>query len=466
MPGEQNSQFGGGEFGTIVFGPTGYSISLQAVAGSSLSSFILKNGAGGVEFNTFEFGSSEFNGTGNALTHSISLQAVVGTILNASVIVNKGNAEFNAGGFDTFEFGGASGVTTHTITLSVVCSSVSQSIRVCSRILTALSSVAGINVRNIDRVENVVTLTIEATRRAITKSFSLTSATVSTAVAVKAILRLLSAIVSSSGTVVRDVLKSQQATVNTSSAYMRALLKQQGLSSAAITSVIREVALTRQGTSGASPQVLRNVFTTFTGTIGHSASIAFAKTFLIALQAAVSSAQTMQRALRKQLAVASTVAGTVKRALAWARGAVSGIAGDSSLVVQRSTNVNTPRCRVFLVRREQRLWIDNGRVGSMSQSVPFVMPDGLSKDETLDFQIDMTRELAGRVGGSTDAIVSASWTVPTGVTNVSVSNTPTRATIFLKAPTALVGTVFVIKAIITTEQRVYEREFSVEIVNK
>ncbi len=50
-------------------------------------------------------------------------------------------------------------------------------------------------------------------------------------------------------------------------------------------------------------------------------------------------------------------------------------------------------------------------------------------DETLDYYIDWVTFLAG------DTISASTWIVPTGITQVSISNTTTRTTIWLSGGT-------------------------------
>jgi len=75
---------------------------------------------------------------------------------------------------------------------------------------------------------------------------------------------------------------------------------------------------------------------------------------------------------------------------------------------------------------------------------------------TLDYKIDWTTWL------STDTISSAAWTVPTGLTQVSVSNTTTAATIWLSGGTA--GTVYEVVCRITTASgRIDDRTIGIEV---
>jgi len=75
---------------------------------------------------------------------------------------------------------------------------------------------------------------------------------------------------------------------------------------------------------------------------------------------------------------------------------------------------------------------------------------------TLDYKIDWSTWL------STDTISSAAWTVPTGLTQVSVSNTTTAATIWLSGGTA--GTAYeVICRITTATGRIDDRTIGIEV---
>jgi hypothetical protein len=95
----------------------------------------------------------------------------------------------------------------------------------------------------------------------------------------------------------------------------------------------------------------------------------------------------------------------------------------------------------------------------------FIMPDGKAPTEVLDYAIDMTRELANRVNGQSDAISGVVWTVPSGLSEVTSSFTNTEVTIWLSGGT--LGTSYEIVAVITTSNsRVYNRSFILDIVNK
>lgn len=102
--------------------------------------------------------------------------------------------------------------------------------------------------------------------------------------------------------------------------------------------------------------------------------------------------------------------------------------------------------------------------------VIFVMPDGKDPAETLDYSIDMSRELVNRINGSgtvigTDTITGVTWTVPTGLTEVTSSMTASSVTIWLSGGSLFSS--YDVRATITTSNgRTYERSFIINIVEK
>lgn len=96
---------------------------------------------------------------------------------------------------------------------------------------------------------------------------------------------------------------------------------------------------------------------------------------------------------------------------------------------------------------------------------PFVMPDGKTPTELLDFTIDLTRDLVDRPTGVTDTIASVTWVVPSGITNDHTAHDNTHVTIWLSGGT--LGTTYSINAVVTTVGgREIERTFTVKIVSK
>ena len=91
------------------------------------------------------------------------------------------------------------------------------------------------------------------------------------------------------------------------------------------------------------------------------------------------------------------------------------------------------------------------------------MPKTFSKDAqaTLDYAIDWTDWLGS------DTIASSTWSVPSGITSVSTSNTSKKATIFLSGGS--VGSTYQLTNRITTSnspQRVEERSIKILITQK
>ena len=89
------------------------------------------------------------------------------------------------------------------------------------------------------------------------------------------------------------------------------------------------------------------------------------------------------------------------------------------------------------------------------------MPKSFTKDPnaTLDYKVDWTRWL------STDTILTSSWAVPAGLTNVSDSNTTTSATIVLSSGTQ--GTTYeVINSITTAGGFADDRTIKITMVEK
>lgn len=78
---------------------------------------------------------------------------------------------------------------------------------------------------------------------------------------------------------------------------------------------------------------------------------------------------------------------------------------------------------------------------------------------TLDYSVDWSQWLGA------DTLATSTWTVPTGLTQVTASNTTTKTTVWLSGGT--LGTVYTIKNLITTTGgRTDERSFDVEAVQK
>ena len=97
-------------------------------------------------------------------------------------------------------------------------------------------------------------------------------------------------------------------------------------------------------------------------------------------------------------------------------------------------------------------------------SVPSMPPK--VGDEQLDYTIDMTAELAGRLaGGANDTITSCVWTVPTDLTKVSDTFDNNTVTVWLTGGT--LGTVYeVASQIHTAGGRIYHRSFRIKIADR
>lgn len=91
----------------------------------------------------------------------------------------------------------------------------------------------------------------------------------------------------------------------------------------------------------------------------------------------------------------------------------------------------------------------------MSQSNRFIK----DPDATIDFSVDWTDWLG------TDTIVTSTWTVPTGLTSVTETNTTKIATIFLSGGTT--GSSYeIINRITTAEGRTDDRTLLIVVQNK
>jgi hypothetical protein len=90
-------------------------------------------------------------------------------------------------------------------------------------------------------------------------------------------------------------------------------------------------------------------------------------------------------------------------------------------------------------------------------SIPRV--DSKDPSEVLDYQIDMTRELAGRgVGGASDELTTVTWQFPDDLSLVLEQASTTKATVFLRG--GVVGKEYLVTAhMITSSGRTYERSF-------
>lgn len=80
-------------------------------------------------------------------------------------------------------------------------------------------------------------------------------------------------------------------------------------------------------------------------------------------------------------------------------------------------------------------------------------------DEILDYSFDWSRVLDG------DTISASVWTVPTGLTSVTTSKTPTTTTVWLGGGT-LGGAYTLTNRVTTAGSRVFERSASIRIVSK
>lgn len=91
-------------------------------------------------------------------------------------------------------------------------------------------------------------------------------------------------------------------------------------------------------------------------------------------------------------------------------------------------------------------------------------------DATLDYGFDWNRKQAGAADGTGylaagETITSSTWIVPTGITQVSASNTTTTTTIWLSGGT--VGQPYLItNRIVTSALRVDDRTFRVAIADR
>lgn len=80
-------------------------------------------------------------------------------------------------------------------------------------------------------------------------------------------------------------------------------------------------------------------------------------------------------------------------------------------------------------------------------------------DAVLDYEVDWSAWLG------TDTISAVAWTVPTGITQNAVSNTPTTATIWIAGGTK--GISYEVSCEITTAGgRTAKRSFVIEIVSR
>jgi hypothetical protein len=89
-----------------------------------------------------------------------------------------------------------------------------------------------------------------------------------------------------------------------------------------------------------------------------------------------------------------------------------------------------------------------------------------TSDELLDYKIDMTAELAGRLAnGADDTITAVVWTIPTGLTKQTSAFTDSTVTVWLTGGT--LGTTYEVAAqMTTTGGRVYHRSFRLAIKDR
>lgn len=80
-------------------------------------------------------------------------------------------------------------------------------------------------------------------------------------------------------------------------------------------------------------------------------------------------------------------------------------------------------------------------------------------DETLDYRISWSARLAG------DTIASSEWTVPSGMTKESDSNTNTATTIWLSGGTDK-QTYSIVNHIVTAEGRVMEQTVRIRVKSR
>jgi hypothetical protein len=94
-------------------------------------------------------------------------------------------------------------------------------------------------------------------------------------------------------------------------------------------------------------------------------------------------------------------------------------------------------------------------------SIPRV--DSKDPSEVLDYEIDMSRELAGRgAGGLSDELTAVSWRFPADLTLVLEQSSTTKATVFLRG--GVVGKEYLVTAHMTTSSgRTYERSFRFKV---
>lgn len=87
-------------------------------------------------------------------------------------------------------------------------------------------------------------------------------------------------------------------------------------------------------------------------------------------------------------------------------------------------------------------------------------------DELLDYEIDMTAELAGRLaGGGNDTVTSCTWTVPTGLTKVADTFTASTVTVWITD--GVLGTTYEVAAQMhTAGGRIYHRSFRLAIKDR
>ena len=82
--------------------------------------------------------------------------------------------------------------------------------------------------------------------------------------------------------------------------------------------------------------------------------------------------------------------------------------------------------------------------------------------DVLDFKIDWSAQLTQ---DGSDTIATSTWTVPTGITQNSESETTTAATIWLSAGTA--DTDYdCVNTIVTAASRTYQRTITIKVRNR
>jgi hypothetical protein len=87
-------------------------------------------------------------------------------------------------------------------------------------------------------------------------------------------------------------------------------------------------------------------------------------------------------------------------------------------------------------------------------------------DELLDYKIDMTAELVGRLaGGANDTILTVTWTVPSPLSTTNSTFDDNTATIWLTG--GVLGSTYEVAAQMTTAGgRIYHRSFRLQIKDR